>query len=156
MKLLSKILGIAGKLGIGGIWKPVINIVVFALLCLLVWWGVNAAWNGVTYANKHYKDLSFENNELLSENVRLKERINRVVITLDSTRQAKTADSVMLDGLIKEGQTVMQALNKKNKELTATVEKYRTENRVCYEMVTVKEGLFKSRKEYREINCPDL
>lgn len=154
MKNIIKILSIAGRLGIGGIWGPIVNIALFAGLALLLWWGFNAAWNGVAYANKHYKSLSFQNNELLSKNTELSGSINRIVITLDSIRKAKTADSAMFDGLIKESQITMQALNRKNKELTATVEKYRAENRVCYELVTVKEGLFRSRKEYREINCP--
>lgn len=145
MKNLIKFLSIAGKLGIGGIWKPVVNIAVFVIIGLLLYLGFNVAWNQVTYANKHYKALSLENSELQNKNSDLKDKINRTVIALDSTKKAKTADSLEFQKRVVEFQTLIQQLQARNKAAETRIkekETYISELESGLFCKTVKVGLF--------------
>lgn len=161
MKFIKTLFSIGSALGLGGSWKIVANVVGFILIAGLLWLGLNTAWNQATYANKHYKK---QGQELASAKEELKHTEETLIATrqnldslnrnLDSIKKAKTADSLMLKGLIEQGQGLIKILNTKNKEQAGTLEKYRRDGRVCYELKKVKTGLFKTREVLMEVDCP--
>lgn len=154
MKILKLILNLSKFIGVGGVWKHVINILISALIAFLLYLGFNAAWNWTTKQNKHYKSLS-ETNVYLNEVIGTqKDKIFRLEFTLDSLSREKTADSLHFVDINKQHQINTQVLSRKNKEQSDIIERYRETGKVCYELKTIKQGLFNNKKELIEIICP--
>ena len=156
MKALLGLFKVAGKLGLGGIWKHIFNIVITVVLLSVLWVTIQTAWNGVTYANKHYKELKSKNEKLVLSNESISANLKLLVKKTDSLKVAKTLDSAMFDGLIKQGQENQLILSKQNKEFLQIIDKYRKDGKVCYGLITIKDGLFNKRQEYKEIDCSKL
>lgn len=154
MKILKIIWNLTSKFGAGGVWKGVINLVIYAVIIGAVIVGFNVGWNKVTYANKHYKNLRQANEYLMDVSAAQKQTVIDLRFTLDSTQKAKQGDSTMYNKMIEQHQVNTRILANMNKTQLAIIEKYRKEGRVCFEMQTIKTGFLKNKKKLVEIDCP--
>lgn len=107
MKLLKKILSLALNIGSGGLWKGVLNVVIIAAILGSIYATVIFVWNGVTYANKHYKAKVAEVAALVEERDKLKNEATNLAFENNelwlSIGKLKT-DSLRLEGVISDGE----------------------------------------------------
>lgn len=103
MKLLKIILSLGSSFGLVGFWKHLVNIIATGLFLGVVYLTINTAWNGITYANKHYKkavaarDQYKEDNDILRNSV---ENLQFTINDLYSGISRLRADSIALRGRI--------------------------------------------------------
>lgn len=103
MKLLKIIMSLGGSIGLTGFWKALVNIVATALFLLVVYLTINTAWNGVTYANKHYKRAITARDQCKSDNDSLKNMVDNQqfeINNLYSVMARLRSDSISLRGKI--------------------------------------------------------
>lgn len=99
MKLLKLILSAGSSFGLVGIWKHLVNIIATVLFLFVVYLTINTAWNGVTYANKHYKKAISARDQCKSDNDSLKNMVDNQQFEINdlySTMARMRNDSVSL------------------------------------------------------------